>query len=255
MAAVSHNELPREVRAEARAWRSWAPAMRGASEEQHARESDVLGSDCLKGAMPARPQWASLLASFRRPARQVPGLPEADAKVPGFPGLRPSIWAACQDARQQLDQLLQEVAAHYGVDYCAVALHGAAGALLLAKRGLDLQTVPKKPDAHGFATFSFFRHHIRRDLPIIVGDAAADARLHNDPLVTGAPHLRFYAAAPLTTEPGVYTGTLSIASKSPRVDFTLEDAEWLTKVSAKVVRLVKPSTWAGGGVPQEPAKN
>jgi tetratricopeptide (TPR) repeat protein len=50
----------------------------------------------------------------------------------------------------------------------------------------------------------------------IVEDATKDERFRRNPLVTGAPHLRFYAAAPLVSPEGCKIGTFCVAGVEPR---------------------------------------
>jgi len=46
-------------------------------------------------------------------------------------------------------------------------------------------------------------------------DMASDARFRDSPYVTGAPHLRFYASAPLSVENGAALGTLTVLDVKP----------------------------------------
>jgi hypothetical protein len=57
---------------------------------------------------------------------------------------------------------------------------------------------------------SFCQFAIEEQGVSIVGDAKADDRFANNPLVTGDPNIRFYAGAPLTTKDGFNVGTLCV---------------------------------------------
>lgn len=54
-----------------------------------------------------------------------------------------------------------------------------------------------------------------RDI-MIVPDARQDERLRDNPQVTGAPHIRFYAGAPLVTREGHALGTLCVLDRVTR---------------------------------------
>lgn len=63
---------------------------------------------------------------------------------------------------------------------------------------------------------SFCGHAIVSDGILVIEDAAADSRFADNPLVTGAPFIRFYAGAPLTVQDGQRVGTLCLIDTQPR---------------------------------------
>ena len=63
---------------------------------------------------------------------------------------------------------------------------------------------------------SFCAHALAQSGMLIVPDATLDARFADNPLVTGEPGVRFYAAAPLVTPDGHAVGTLAVVDREPR---------------------------------------
>lgn len=75
--------------------------------------------------------------------------------------------------------------------------------------GLDLTETPR--------AISFCSHAIEGEGPFIVEDASGDERFANNPLVTGALSLRFFAGVPLVEEhDGLALGTLCVLDTRPR---------------------------------------
>lgn len=81
---------------------------------------------------------------------------------------------------------------------------------------------------------SFCVHAVHEGQMIVVEDAANDPRFADNPMVTGPPHVRFYAGAPLTTPDGVHIGTLCIMDYEPRT-FDASQREILTRLADTVV--------------------
>jgi diguanylate cyclase len=65
--------------------------------------------------------------------------------------------------------------------------------------------------------WSFCARTILTDEPLVISDATQDARFADNPLVSGSPHIRFYAGAPITTAEGYRIGSLCIIDTHPRI--------------------------------------
>ena len=80
---------------------------------------------------------------------------------------------------------------------------------------------------------SFCSHVVFERRPLMVVDARQDERFADNPLVTGAPHIRAYMGIPLFTLEGQPIGTVCAIDVQPRL-FREQEVETLTKF-AKLV--------------------
>ena len=76
--------------------------------------------------------------------------------------------------------------------------------------GLDTTQTPRD---QAFCAHAILEHDVIFSMP----DARADARFSDNPLVTGAPHIRFYAGYPLVPDEGEALGTLCVIGREPRM--------------------------------------
>ena len=63
---------------------------------------------------------------------------------------------------------------------------------------------------------AFCAHALHVDEALVIPDAEADPRFADNPLVTGTPHIRFYAGVPLRFADGLTVGTLCALDTGPR---------------------------------------
>lgn len=81
---------------------------------------------------------------------------------------------------------------------------------------------------------AFGTHVVASGLALVVADARLDERFKHNPLVTGPPHIRFYAGAPLTTPQGHTIGTLSVFNSNP-LQITPAQSSALAALAAAVM--------------------
>ena len=81
---------------------------------------------------------------------------------------------------------------------------------------------------------SFCAHTIQDEHVLVVADATVDSRFENNDLVTGPPHVRFYAGAPLRAPNGHYLGGLCVIDTEPRL-FSDEDKHLLQDLASMVM--------------------
>lgn len=109
---------------------------------------------------------------------------------------------------QVFDDTVQLARSLFGVATSVVSLVDDERQWFKARVGLDACETGRD---EAFCTYA-----ILRDDVMVVPDARADERFAANPLVTGAPFIRFYAGAPLKTPAGYNIGTLCVFDPEPR---------------------------------------
>lgn len=92
-----------------------------------------------------------------------------------------------------------------------------------AKVGLDLCETDRQ--------VAFCSHTIAQSDALVVLDATLDPRFQDNSLVTGPPHIRFYAGIPLYAPSGHAVGTLCLADTRPRNSFSDADRQILQQLA------------------------
>jgi signal transduction histidine kinase/ActR/RegA family two-component response regulator len=96
--------------------------------------------------------------------------------------------------------------------------------------GLDARETPRSVALSAHAILSC-------EQVMVVEDARQDERFRDNPLVTGAPHIRFYAGAPLVAPAGHVLGTLCVIDTEPRGLDDLQRTSLQVLASQVVVQL------------------
>lgn len=81
---------------------------------------------------------------------------------------------------------------------------------------------------------SFCVYTLELDDTIVVLDATRDERFAENPLVTGEPHMRFYAGVPLRSSDGLVLGTLCIMDTQTRTSFSDRQRSILERLAGTV---------------------
>lgn len=112
------------------------------------------------------------------------------------------------DPEERFDALTAYCASRFGVKTALLSLVDTERQWFKSAFGLEIRETPRE--------VSFCSHAILEQEPLVVADALADERFHDNPLVTGPPGIRFYAGAPLRVSGGFPVGTLCLVSNEPR---------------------------------------
>lgn len=121
------------------------------------------------------------------------------------------------DPEERFDRLTRLAKRHFGVPIALVSLVDSERQWFKSCQGLDATETPRD--------ISFCGHAILGEKIFYIENTVEDERFADNPLVTGPPHIRFYAGAPLSTPEGYRLGTLCIIDTEPR---TLNEDDLIT---------------------------
>lgn len=108
----------------------------------------------------------------------------------------------------ELQKIVKTAAEICGTPTALISLINEDKQSIKFKQAFDF-TQTKRQDA-------FCNYTIERPDFFVVEDALLDHRFVNNPMVTGDPHIRFYAGIPLTTHDGFNIGSLCVIDQIPR---------------------------------------
>lgn len=111
-------------------------------------------------------------------------------------------------AEERYDRLTRIACRLMNVPIALVSMVDSTRQWFKSKQGLDMDESPRE--------ISFCGHAILGDDIFIVPDTWKDQRFVDNPLVSGEPHIRFYAGFPLKNLDGQKIGTLCIMDTHPR---------------------------------------
>ena len=112
---------------------------------------------------------------------------------------------------ERFDRITRLAAHFFGVQTCLVSLIDRDRLWFKSRVGLEDEQLDRD--------ISFCGHAILEQGILTVPDATQDPRFSDNPLVTSAPHIRFYAGAPVCDTGGQPIGTLCLIDPAPH-EFT-----------------------------------
>lgn len=128
---------------------------------------------------------------------------------------------------ERFDRLTRMATRMFNVPIALVSLVDANRQWFKSCVGLQASETPRD--------VSFCGHAILGNDIFVIEDATKDTRFFDNPLVTDAPHIRFYAGRPIRTTMGFKVGTLCLIDTKPRT-FSREDMQALDDLGAMLER-------------------
>jgi PAS domain S-box-containing protein len=128
-------------------------------------------------------------------------------------------------AEERFERIVRAASRMFHVPIALVSLLDDSRQWFKARVGLDASSTAR--------SISFCGHAILNADTFVVPDALEDLRFFDNPLVTGEPHVRFYAGHPIRAPDGSRVGTLCLLDRQSR-DFSEEDRQQLADLASWV---------------------
>ena len=112
------------------------------------------------------------------------------------------------EPEERFDRLTRMARRMFDVPIALVSLVDVDRQWFKSKQGIDASETPR--------SISFCSHAIVEDHIMEIPDAREDIRFFDNPVVTGDPHVRFYAGCPIKISGGHAVGTLCLVDREPR---------------------------------------
>jgi diguanylate cyclase (GGDEF)-like protein len=130
-------------------------------------------------------------------------------------------------AEERFDRITRLARRLFGVPIALISLVDTNRQWFKSRQGLEASQTGRD--------VSFCGHAILRDDILLVEDATKDPRFHDNPLVVGEPHIRFYAGCPLVIAGNSKIGTLCLIDRQPR-KLDREDLDLLRDLARMAVQ-------------------
>lgn len=131
------------------------------------------------------------------------------------------------EPEQEFDDIVQMAKRLFAAPIALVSFVARDRQFFKARVGMDVCQTDR---AGSFCTHAILSHEV-----MVVPDATRDERFSSSHLVARAPHVRFYAGAPLITPGGFVVGSFCIKDVVPRAEFSSEQRETLRDLARLVM--------------------
>lgn len=132
---------------------------------------------------------------------------------------------------ERFDRLTRIARRFFRVPIALVTLVDEDRQWFKSRSGIERRETPRE---HSFCAHAI----LDADRVMVVPDASTDDRFSTNPLVTGSPEIRFYAACPVKAPDGSPLGTICVIDREPR-QLDDEDAVVLSDLAELVEREIK----------------